>query len=65
VYIFAYRIYPSGKYLTLAIKPNVNYEKDDQGDVGTFQNRVNGVIYIVLNCMIQLGYTETLDSNIP
>ena len=30
VYILAYRIHPSGKYLTLAIKPNVNHKKDGQ-----------------------------------
>ena len=37
VYILAlnaYRVYPSGKYLTLAIKPN---KKDGQGDVSMIQ----------------------------
>jgi hypothetical protein len=45
---------PFGKYLTLAIKPNVNHEKDGQGVVITFRNRVQPCLY----CMIQLGYMK-------
>ena len=55
VYILAYRIHPSGKYLTLAIKPNVNHKKDGQGVVSNFRNSVQPCLY----CMIQLG--EGLD----
>ena len=59
VYILAYRIHPSGKYLTLAIKPNVNHENDGQGVVSAFQNRVQPCLY----CDSARIY-ETLDSNI-
>ena len=57
VYILAYRIHPSGKYLTLAIKPNVNHEKDGQGVVSTFRNRVQPRLYCMISAR-NLGYMK-------
>jgi hypothetical protein len=62
VYILAYRIHPSGKYLTLDIKPNVNHEKDGQGACCQYFLEPCSIVFILYD---SARTHEMLDSNIP
>jgi hypothetical protein len=54
VYTLAYKIHPSGKFLTLAIKPNVNHKKDGQLVLSV----LSGTVFILYDSARNLGYTK-------
>ena len=61
MYILAYRIHPSGKYLTLAIKPNVNHEKDGQGQY--FRKCVYKCLELYDSDIYEIPTAQTSDNN--